>query len=525
MTQILPYGIEQDSSERVITRTFRFPLILSRAEVEHLHRALDVGHLIREAIVEERIQNRKENREKRERGEKTQYVTLTQQRKDVAAWLKQHPEYNALIHSQVAQEICRSIDNADKAWLKDLKKTKKAGAKATRKPARHRPRKNFRSLSYPQYGNGVRLYNGRIEFSKLGTFNIRDYRKVTGTKKTVSLVWRQGRFFVCITAQQQAEDWFSDKEAWSDKPTVGGDPGLAALMTMSDGQVYDPPRRLKEALKNLRVIQREVSRKFEYRKKAWKEECQRRKEDGEEAIALRDFPRSKRLDESIRKLGKAHAKVENCRNYDHAKVASILRDSYSLMAIEEHGVMFMIQNRRQAKSASDRAISNLKIRIRSSIEPERLFWVSTTDEERNGNTQTCTCGARVEKTLKDRHHDCSSCGRTGQRDVVSADRVHLRAFGHTTWVSGQGVQGIDPKRGGSESGTADRRPGSQSKTGCRASNEAQTSKATCGLGQTSGGEPTEEDKTRYHGEECCPGSDLSCVNRNPKTEVTGSPLL
>jgi putative transposase len=75
-----------------------------------------------------------------------------------------------LIHSQVAQNQCERIDIADKYWLKCLQfKDKRA------KPARHRDRKDFRSITYPQYGNGVRLSAGKVWFSKIGNFRVRDY--------------------------------------------------------------------------------------------------------------------------------------------------------------------------------------------------------------------------------------------------------------------------------------------------------------------------------------------------------------
>jgi transposase len=467
-------------------------MILDAKQIKLLHQVLDLGHEIRERVVSERIKNRDDNRLLKQAGATPLYVNLTEQRRSIAALMKADARFK-LIHSQVAQDQCERIDKADKFWLKSLKQGDKRA-----KPARHRDRKFFRSVTYPQYGNGVRLSAGKVWFSKLGTFRLHDYRKITGIKKTVSIVWKQGKFWAVFTAQQAAAKWFESSSEWSEKPTVGGDFGLKSLLTLSDELVFDPPRRLKEAFQSLRSIQKSVSRKFEARKRSWIVDQALAKASGKPLTALRDYPRSNRLYEDIKRLAKAHTKVERCRGYDHAKIASILQAEYSHVALEDHGVLFMFRNSRMAKSASDRAISSLKLRIKSTLAPERIFLVSTTDENGGGNSQTCTCGAHVPKTLKDRIHACASCGRTGDRDVVAADRVHLRTFGRVTQVRGQRIWPASQdvcKCGEHKSKSIKRWSGESASAGFEVFDEAQTSQAFRAKEHTSGGKPTEEDKT------------------------------
>jgi len=45
----------------------------------------------------------------------------------------------------------------------------------------------------------------------------------------------------------------------------------------------------------------------------------------------------------------------------------------------------------------------------------------------NGTSQTCICGARVEKTLAQRQHTCLKCGYSNHRDIVSAKIILSRA--------------------------------------------------------------------------------------------------
>lgn len=489
---LLPHGVSQEANTPNLIRSFCFPLILDAKQVKLLHQVLDLGHEIRELVVSERIKNRDDNRLLKLAGDSPQYVNLTEQRRSIATMMKADSRFK-LIHSQVAQDQCERIDKADKYWLKSLKQGDK---RAT--PARHRDRKFFRSVTYPQYGNGVRLSAGKVWFSKLGTFRLHDYRKITGIKKTVSIVWKQGKFWAVFTAQQGTDKWFEPKSEWSEKPTVGGDYGLKSLLTLSDSTVFDPPRRLKEAFQGLRSIQKSVSRKFEARKRSWVVDQALAKASGKPLTALRDYPRSNRLYEDIKRLAKAHTKVERCRGYDHAKIASILQTEYSHVALEEHGIQFMIRNSHMAKLASDRAIGNLKLRIKSTLAPERIFFVSTTDENSGGNSQTCTCGAHVPKTLKDRIHTCVSCGRTGDRDVVAADRVHVRTFGRVTQGRGQrswqGSQDVC-KRGEHKSKAIKRWSGESAPADFEVLDEAQTSQVSWAKEHTLGGKPTEEDKT------------------------------
>lgn len=502
---LLAYGITQEEEKPDIVRSFSFPMILSDKEVSFLHKVLDLGHEIREKVVAQRIENRKENRllKRADPSCKPTYLKLTDQRKIIAAWLKTQPRFK-LIHSQVAQNLCERIDSADKKWLKGI-----ATGDKRAKPARHRERKDFRSITYPQYGNGVRLSGGKIWFSKLGTFRLHDYQKIVGDKKTVSIVWKQGRFWAVFTSRIAAAKWFSPQDRWQGKPTAGGDFGLKSLLTLSDGQVFDPPRRMKEAFRAVRLIQKSVSRKFEARKRVWEKDQALARASGLPTIPLRDYPRSNRLIADIRRLAKAHTKVERCRDYDQAKIASIINAEYSQIALEDHCVQFMIRNRRLAKSASDRAISKMKSRIKSTLATSRVFLVTTTDEDRRGNSQTCTCGQHVPKVLKDRVHACPSCGRTGDRDVVAADRVHLRTFGDVTQVRGQRVC----ERGEHKSCRAKRLSGELSEDDFRVLRETQTSQVSLMMEETADGKPTAEDKTSF-----------ALESKNP-SGFSGSPLL
>lgn len=212
------------------------------------------------------------------------------------------------------------------------------------------------------------------------------------------------------------------------KPDTGGDPGLTALMTTSHGEKFDPPKALKNALKELRTAQKKLSRQFEARKKLHASLVAEAKTEGKPVPSIKEVPYSNRLKNQIKVVAKLHTRVFNVRDYHHKKIASILNSKYNRVAIEEHGLQFMIRNRRLARSASDRAIGNQKLLIRSKL-GNRYVATSNQRPGIGGNSQTCLCGESVQKELQDRIHQCPKCGLTADRDHVSANIVQLIAFG------------------------------------------------------------------------------------------------
>ena len=212
------------------------------------------------------------------------------------------------------------------------------------------------------------------------------------------------------------------------RPDAGIDTGLTKLMTDSLGRQYDPPKAWYNYRAGLRSEQKKMSRQFETRKK---QPAVLVKADGVHAPLLKVVPYSNRLKAQIKKVAKLHTKVERIRDHHHKKNASIMANRYNRVAVEEHPVKFMIKNKRLAKAASDRAIHKQKLALKSKL-GKRYVAASNTRADIGGNSQTCTCGASVPKTLKDRMHNCPACGLRAGRDHVSANIVSIIAFGYAS---------------------------------------------------------------------------------------------
>ena len=404
-----------------IIRTYKFAMAVSESKQLKLFSTCDTTLSVRNRLVLLQNEEREANRLLKQQGreDEVSWTNNAAMDKLVSEWAKAEPAL-AQVHSHVLQDVVDRVDEGTKRWL-DALRNGRAGVA----PPRVKEARKYRSFTYKQYGNGCRIESHRVFLSGLGWFKIYDHRRMLGRPKTVTVKYAQGRWWCIVTSAVFATEWYGQHPSTSDLSDVGGDPGLASLLATSDGRVFDPPKPLREAQGKLRRASRAVSRKFRAREKAWAAA----KTAGVETRLLKEVPLSNRLRQAIKRVAKVHAKVERIREYGHKKIASVLRDTSHRVAMEEHGVMFMLRNRRLARAASDRAIHAFKGHVQSAVGPHRYFTVPTVRPGIGGNSQTCVCSAPVPKALSERVHACSACGLVAPRDMVSANIVELVAFG------------------------------------------------------------------------------------------------
>src|SRR6266508_1560202 len=151
-----------------------------------------------------------------------------------------------LIHSQVLQNVTQRVDLAFAAYFRRVK----AGEKAVGFP-RFKSFGRYDSLTYPQYGNGVRLDGKRLILSKVGAVQVVLHRPVEGTPKTVTLTRaRTGKWFACFSCETEARVLPPTGEV------VGIDVGLASFATFSDGEQIDNPRFYRRDEADLKRVQK-----------------------------------------------------------------------------------------------------------------------------------------------------------------------------------------------------------------------------------------------------------------------------
>jgi hypothetical protein len=228
-----------------------------------------------------------------------------------------------------------------------------------------------------------------------------------------------------------------------------GDPGLKKLLHTADDEEHNPPKQLFEAQSCLRHAQKAMSRRFESRKTNWLVCVLAGASLGIAFAPLREQPYSNRLKKAIEQVAKIHTKVENRRDNAQTKIASIIKTKYRRFAIEEHGVEFMLRNKRQAKLAADRSIAKMKHRLESALR-SRLVRTPNQRKGIGGNSQTCVCNMYVPKSLGNREHKCLNCGIWVDRDHAAANVNQLIAFGTVSptlyGASGRGSTSVEESK-------------------------------------------------------------------------------
>ena len=102
-----------------------------------------------------------------------------------------------LVHRQVLQNISVRVDLAFHAFFRRVKE----GAAEVGFP-RYKGFGRYDSITYPQYGNGVRREGERLILSKVGAVHVVLHRPVEGTPKTVTLTRsRTGTWFACVSCE------------------------------------------------------------------------------------------------------------------------------------------------------------------------------------------------------------------------------------------------------------------------------------------------------------------------------------
>jgi len=409
---------------RTVARAYDFVMEIGHKQHEKLMTRLRACWRLRNGLVRDRENNRRENKAIRQQGTeaKVRYLTRADQYKAISEYARRDTGLS-LVHSQVRQNVAVRVDEGYKRFFDALKK-----GQTDVHPPKCIELKRYRSLTYPQYGSAAHIGNSKLYLSGLGEFKLYDHRRIKGKPKTVTVKFKQGRWHCIVTAEIQEKDVITRVRCDDDRLDACIDTGLDKLMTDSHGEEYDPPKAWYDHRKQLRKAQKKLSRQFEARQKKHEAMVAEARASGRKAPALKDMPYSNRLRRQIRKVATIHTKIERIRDYHHKKNADVIADRYRRLAVEEHSVKFMIRNRRLAKVASDRAIHKQKLLLQSKL-GKRYIAAPNIREEIGGNSQTCTCGAPAPKELKDRMHVCPVCGLVGKRDHVSANIISIIIFG------------------------------------------------------------------------------------------------
>lgn len=150
---------------------------------------------------------------------------------------------------------------------------------------------------------GTSLGKDHIKLPKIGKVKYFNSRTIVGKVKTATVVKEGKDYFVCIVAEtEKSEPIVNNKKA------VGIDVGIVTFAVLSDGNNVHSPFFLEPFLKQLRLLQRKLSRQ------------------------KRD---SKSRDKTKEQISKLYKKIANSRLDFLHKTSTTLANNYSAIYIED----------------------------------------------------------------------------------------------------------------------------------------------------------------------------------------------
>ena len=312
------------------------------------------------------------------------YDTMTM----IPDWKLERPSLKT-VHSQVLQNVNVRVDLAFQSFFRRVKAGEVPGY------PRFKGYGRYDSMTYPQYGNGVKLVDNQLILSKLGSVKVKLHRELCGTPKTVTVRRSStGKWFVTFSCECEVQPLPDEQKV------VGVDVGLSTFATLSNGEKIGNPRFFKTEQDALAKTQR----RLEKEEKGTPQRAKRRKV-----------------------VARIHERIANRRTDFAHKTSRKLVNTYGVIVFEKLAVVDMMSNHTKVfgnklnKSIADVAwIQLAQFTAYKAEDAGRLFLQV---DPRNTSKKCSRCGLLVEKNLSVRVHNCPHCGLSLDRDVNAAINI------------------------------------------------------------------------------------------------------
>jgi len=208
-----------------------------------------------------------------------------------------------------------------------------------------------------------------------------------------------GKYFISILVELEVED-IKQKEI-KESTTIGIDLGITHFLIDNNGNKVDNPRFLQNTLKQLRIEQRKMQRKFKKGVKA----------------------QSKGYEKQKLIVAKLHEKVTNKRKNFLHNVSSQLVDNNDSICIENLNVKGMIQNKKLSQKIADVAWGEFtrQLNYKAVWQGKNILEIGRFEP----SSKTCSnCNHKVDKLpLQIREWTCPECNTLHDRDTNAAQNV------------------------------------------------------------------------------------------------------
>ncbi|WP_293089544.1 transposase [Moorena sp. SIO3H5] len=333
------------------------------------------------------------------------------------------PEYKQ-IYAETQQVNLQRLNKAWDRWRKPVKRGKRGGRPRFKKSG------ELRSFVFPRVNNsraGAHLIDGVLKLSRIGSMPVVMHRPLpdgftlkqcTILKKAVRVAWPFGHgWYCCISMKDDTVPELLPVD--SVKSAVGIDVGLEKFLTTSDGEAIPIPQFYRKAQDRLAQAQRVMSRRVKGSKN-WKK--------------------------AKHKVALLHLHLTRCRKEFHYQVAHWLCSKYDLIAHEDLNIKGLARTK-LAKSIHDAAWGAF-LEILQAVAVKRGLLVQFVNP-RGTSIECFNCGSRVEKSLSERVHCCSSCKVEIDRDWNSGINIlnrGLMAVGLPLNGCGKSIQDIEEQQ-------------------------------------------------------------------------------
>ena len=263
---------------------------------------------------------------------------------------------------------------------------------------------NTNSKVFKKMAHNERLKRQYLKVPNLGcvkmTQRIRFNGKINGV-----VISQEGDKYFASFSMQISEDEYKRTHPHvacnKKKKSIGVDVGIKSALVLSDGISVDSPKPLKNNLRKIKRLSRQLDKRTHARTKQER---------------LSGVKKSNNYRKLSVKLANAQRRVANIRRDFTQKVTTILTTHYGQIAVEDLNVKGMVKNHRLAQSISDVSFGEL---LRQIEYKSAYNGVTVKKADRfYPSSKTCSvCGnVKHDLKLKDRTYRCDKCGSVIDRD-------------------------------------------------------------------------------------------------------------
>ena len=304
------------------------------------------------------------------------------------------PEYKQ-IYAETQQVNLQRLNKAWDRWRKPDATGFRGGRPRFKKPG------YLRSFVFPRVNNsraGAHLINGVLKLSRIGSMPVVMHRQLPDgfALKQCTIIKKADGWYCCISMKDDTVPELLPVD--SVKSAVGIDVGLEKFLTTSDGEAVPIPQFYRNAQNRLAQAQQVMSRRVKG---------------------------SKNWEKAKNKVALLNLHLARCRKEFHYQVAHWLCSKYDLIAHEDLNIKGLARTK-LAKSIHDAAWGSF-LEILQAVAVKRGLLVQKVNP-RGTSIECFNCGSRVEKSLSERVHYCSSCEVKIDRDWNSGINILNRAL-------------------------------------------------------------------------------------------------